>query len=279
MACHNRRQTSVDAVRSLVDSAELAGSNLEFVIYDDGSSDGSSAALLELIPYATILYGDGSAFWAKSMARAESYALEKCSLGAEDYLIWFNDDVSLLPESMTVMSRLANEFPDSICVGAMRDANSTDITYSGYVAGGIHPLRFDMVEPTGGVETIHTFNGNFVLVPVSVARTLGGIDGGFSHALADFDYGLRAGRGNVAIRLAPVSIGTCSRNVEDPTLSLGKRWRQFVGTKGGGNFRSIRRILRRTSPATWPLYLSSTYVLWWIRELTRILGRWAPNGS
>ena len=127
-------------------------------------------------------------------------------------------------------------------------------------------MRFALVAPNDSLQSIDTFNGNLVMVPVSVARLLAGLDGGFSHALADIDYGLRCGRSNVNVLLAPMTYGNCPRNAVPPRGDLWADWLAFIGPKGGGNCTSVRRILRKSNPRSWPLFMAGTYVLWWVRR-------------
>lgn len=45
---------------------------------------------------------------------------------------------------------------------------------------------------TGKIEKIDSFNGNIVLIPLSVFNILGFNDNYFTHSFGDLDYGLRA---------------------------------------------------------------------------------------
>ncbi len=80
-------------------------------------------------------------------------------------------------------------------------------------------------------------HGNCVLIPNEVAQRVGNMDAGYSHAIGDIDYALKAGKKGVSIWVAPGFVGTCSTNpIEgswlDTSLSLRERWKHMNGPKG-----------------------------------------------
>ncbi|MBT1002783.1 glycosyltransferase [Paenarthrobacter sp. DKR-5] len=270
VACHNRRDTTITFLRRVRESAERASVRLTMTVYDDASSDGTAEAVLEEWPACRLLRGTGRDFWAKSMALAERSVLVSAEILDSDYVVWLNDDVALDRDAIERMASLTEAHPNAILVGAMRDPDRQDVTYSGLVKAGVHPLRFARCEPDDLTPLpVTTFNGNFVVIPVQVARRIGGIDGTFSHALADIDYGIRAGRLGIPSLLAPGTYGECGRNPSAPKASTTLEWRRFVGPKGPGNLKSLARMLRKLAPLTWPLYLGATYLLWWARVIFR----------
>lgn len=270
MACHNRRELTLRCLKSAHRAVQYCGAEATYTIFDDGSTDGTAQALLSLPFDVRIIPGDGTAFWAKGMAVSERVVLLEASNHKEDYLVWINDDVELDLTAFAMMEALSVAQPQSVLVGAVRDPESGWTTYSGMRRAGLHPLKFSLVQPSTSEQMVQAFNGNFVMVPFTVARHLGGIDGAFSHAFADIDYGLRCSRAGIPVLLAPGTFGTCARN---PTRAAGAvldDWRAFIGAKGGGNFASLRRILRKTNGAAWPLLVASTYSLWWFKRLVAV---------
>ena len=268
VACFNRRELTVRAAQQVLAAADLAGVSSALIVYDDGSTDGTSESLQLLDPRIEVLAGDGTAFWAKSMAAAEEHALSQQVM--PDYIVWINDDVDFDDDFVQRIVAAAQLNPGAVVVGAAREPGTQDISYSGMVRGGVHPLNFRRIEPAvDDVLPVETFNGNLVLVPVDVARRLGGLDGQFSHGLADIDYGLRCGRAGVSVLLAPRTYGECARNAMPALTTVSNDWKRFTSAKGGGNFGSLRHILRKSNPVIWPAVISATYAKWIVKRLAQ----------
>jgi GT2 family glycosyltransferase len=201
------------------------------------------------------------------MALAEQHARE---LFSPDFLLWLNDDVELDPSALRELlmthELLAEEKGSGIVVGALRDPVTKAITYSGVRRMDRHPLRYRVVQPNGRLNDADTFHGNVVLVPRAVFEVVGGIDGGFAHAAADFDYGLRARKSGFPIVVAPAVVGTCRRGgpedtYSDVALSALRRWR-LIFTRKGLPPRSHARYLRRHGGRAW--------ALWWVRPYLKL---------
>ena len=263
MACHNRRENTIEALRSLVGQGG-AEVSVRVVLTDDGSTDGTARAARDVWPDVRVVRGDGSLFWAKGMALAASLA------GVYDFLLWLNDDVILDEGALARLLATYRTSPaapeaDLIVVGALRDPHSGAVTYSGITrCSSLRPMRFTQVVPAGLPVPADTMNGNLVLVPRGVIERVGHIDGGFSHGMADFDYGLRARSRGCEVWVAPQTLGTCARNPavqgwNDPALPVGVRWRLMRSPKGLPP-RSWWRFTRRHGGAMWPVYWLSPYV-------------------
>lgn len=271
IACHNRRDLTVRAITTFASAATAVGANADFTVFDDGSTDGTAEALAALDVPITRIAGDGSAFWSRSMAEAEDHVLRAHS--DDGYVVWLNDDVELDVDFLEVALAEAESSPSAVLVGAMRDPDTGQLTYSGQRRGGFHPLNFVAIEPNGTLQQVESFNGNLVFVPMRIARALGGIDGSLWHFGADTDYGIRVCQEGFELLLLPRIIGSCARGPVRPTSTVMNEWRMFVGAKGGGNFNQLKRILRKRHPHTWLGYIAVTYSLWWARRLAHIPSR------
>lgn len=273
MACHNRSAVTVRAIQRAQDAADAAAIEADFTVFDDGSTDGTAEALSALPQAIRVLHGDGTAYWARGMAVAEAAVLEtagvETALSLDEFIVWLNDDVTVDQAAFRSLRGIVDQNPGAVIVGAMREPSTGVLTYSGLRRNGRHPLSYVTVSATEESQPVETFNGNLVVVPVPVARQLCGIDGGFSHAFADVDYGLRCGRAGVPVILAPGTQGTCAKNPTPTRRAARQDWRAFTGPKGGGNFRSLERILRRSNRRTWLLVIACTYSLWWARRFPR----------
>lgn len=274
VASHNRARTTESALRSLHEAISEAGVEYDVTLFDDGSSDDTIARATAVVDQLTVVRGDGSAFWARSMATAESAVLARDDVRDDDWLLWFNDDVLLERAGFRSLFEGASRRKEGIVVGSTVDPDSGALTYGGLRREGLHPLAFALVQPpvdATDAERVDAFNGNVVLMPVHIARTVGPIDGGFSHAYADVDYGMRATSKGVPIWVVGGAAGHCSRNPAVSHQSLAAAWRSYTGRKGAGNPRSLRRYLRRHNAPSWWFFYSASYALWWIRALRRAM--------
>ena len=98
-------------------------------------------------------------------------------------------------------------------------------------------------------------HGNCVLIPDEVARLVGNMDAGYSHAIGDIDYALKANNKGASIWIAPGFVGTCSTNPVkgswlDTSLPLKERWKQMSGPKG-------------LPPSDWMLFSKKHAGLFW----------------
>ncbi len=255
MACHNRRDLTVNCLRNLA-SQKVDGFTIHATVVDDGSSDGTAAAIRAEFPFASVIHGTGSLYWAASMALAEQESRRL----HPDFYLWLNDDTFLDPDALMTLLETNSHFPDAIIVGATRDPVSQERTYGGRNQIGKHPQKLVPAGVRDEVFEVDAFEGNIVLVPASASKTIGPIDGKYAHSYADDDYSMRARKAGVRIIQAPGIIGTCSLNlgVASPD-GIRARWRLLQSTKGGLPWRSQMRYMRKHAGAAWPVYFARTY--------------------
>lgn len=263
----NRCACTLECLAQLQASAAQAGVQLQAVLVDDASTDGTAARVAERFPWVTVLKGSGSLFWNRGMHMAMQHAV---AAKQADALLWLNDDTLLLPDALRRLFDVAatvrqRHGRDGIVVGATCDRLTQQLTYSGSVAASRwRPLTFRRVHHATEATPCQTMNGNVVLIPMSVAHDVGLLDPVFEHAMGDLDYGLRATQCGHPIYVAPGFIGHCSSNPptgshRDEALSLRQRWRRLTHRKELPP-RSWLQLTRRHGGALWPLYFAWPYV-------------------
>jgi GT2 family glycosyltransferase len=262
LASYNRCEQTIACLRSYFNQTASDSVTLDAVLVDAGSSDGTAAQVEAEFAATKVLREDASFFWAASMARAETEALTL----DPDALLWLNDDVVLESDALARLLSIAVDprRVAKIVVGRIHDPDTDEPSYGGVRRVDWHPLRFALVPPAAGPVEAETFNGNLALITRAAVDAVGSFDGSFAHAIADFDYGLRARRLGIPILVAPGRAGFCRRNSDagtwkDNSLSLKTRWRALTGPKGLPP-RSLARYLRRHGGPIWPVFWLSPYV-------------------
>lgn len=154
------------------------------------------------------LISEQNSYWAESMRLAWLAAQTK-----EDYTgyLLVNDDLDMELERLDEFVAEINIFDKSeIHVGQCLDESRKKVTYGGLVRKNkkskIH-FRIGSSE-----EKLLTFNGNFVYVPKEVVLKIGILSSRFRHSFADIDYGLRATKNGIRIRLIEKPIGVTNYN-------------------------------------------------------------------
>lgn len=282
IACFDRRETTTAALRNLSKQRTLRALNVAIVLYDAGSTDRTADAVMAEFPMVEVVRGHASAYWSRSMEMAQRRGLAAC---LPRYLLWLNDDVVLDDDALSRAVDIAEILDDqSVVTGALRDPHSGSTTYTGMRRAGRHPLQWKRIDPTDGLQTVDTFNGNFVLVPRSVYLRVGTIDGRFEHAYGDIDYGSRVSRAGFHSVLAPGHFGSCARNLRagtwrDAAMPRSERFRLVFAPKAMP-LRPHVRFLRRYAPVAWPAHAFVGYakVLLLIAR-RKHLGGWEPTAG
>jgi GT2 family glycosyltransferase len=252
MAVHNRWDFTLGALLKLATSP----SDIELCIhiFDDGSTDNTKSELSNYLN-VTYLAGSGKNFWAKSMKYAQDSVSEPI-----DYFLWLNNDVSLADDFFHRILAAIKLFPESVLVGQTSDPWSKQITYGGLKRIGRHPHRLQIINSQEKYESADTFCGNIVLIPNSINKSLGGIDGEYEHGFADYDFGYRAKRMGFDIQIIPGFLGTCSVNA--PLLSTLNFFNslKILTSKKYLPIRSQIRFCKRHAGPEWLIYVLAPYL-------------------
>lgn len=256
----NRRDTTVASLDALLrwDSPF----EISIVLVDDGSTDGTPDAIAEFDdPRITIVRTDGDLFWAASMSLAETHARHI----DPDVYVWLNDDIRLDLGVLAELIETAGSAGAQIGVGTIVEIGTTRRLYGGLIRNpGRNPLSFSRVDVSTSPQRIDTFEGSVVAVSREAATALGHIDGHFSHAYADGDYGLRAGKLGIPVILHSGVVGECAANpirsqIYRREVPLSIRWRAAMNRRGIP-LRSQARFFRRHAGISWPVWYAFSYL-------------------
>lgn len=224
LTCHNRRDKTIMCLHALYNQQNFGEQyNIEVFLVDDGSTDGTSEAVREKFPEVKIIMGNGNLYWNRGMHLAWTEAAKQ----SFDFYIWLNDDTMLFPGALQDLlncAQLTNE--KSIICGTTRSALNGAVTYGG------RSRTKGLLKPNNQLQQCDYFNGNCVLVPDSVFKTVGNLDYMFSHSTGDWDYGMRAAKKGIKLFISFYYIGTCEKHDSlpkwcSPSVKLKERIKAF----------------------------------------------------
>jgi GT2 family glycosyltransferase len=279
LTCFNRRETTMACLRALYGQTALEQVELSTYLVDDGSSDGTGAAVRREFPQVFVLQGDGKRFWCGGMRLAWDEAFK----GDYEHYLWLNDDTLLYADALQRILATSEVLHgrlgvDVIVTGTTQDRKTGKPTYGGIAKYAGLFITFVLIEPGSEPVRCDTMLGNCVLVPRSVAHRVGNLSSSFAHQLGDLDYGLRAGALGISCWITPGFVGTCSRHAIsgshlDATLPLRQRLRLMRKPSGPPPVAEWMIFMKRHSGWRWPLYWGRTLVrgalpgLWaWLRS-------------
>lgn len=212
ITCFNRIEKTLACLNYLYKNILPADHAFEIFLVDDGSTDETTEIIIKKYPDINIISGTGSLYWAGGMRLAWKTASNKNF----DYYIWLNNDVILFENSIETLIYSSTKLHDRaiICSTMIADDKKT-ITYGGKKLGERHHIK-----PDGSMHECQIINGNCVLVPNIIFKTIGNLDIKFQHAIADHDYSLRAIKAGFKCYVAPKIIGICNANPLPPKWCL-----------------------------------------------------------
>lgn len=279
----NRRDKTLLGLRTLTQAVACAGVQADLFVVDDGSTDGTAAAVQREFPPATVVRHPGGLFWCRGMHLAWTRAQQSDS---HSHYVWLNDDTLLAPTALERVLAVARQLEAAgrpgIVVGAARSATTASLSYSGMRRlSRWRPTHMIMVEPNDVVQACDAMNGNFVVVAAGVVERIGIIDPDFEHGMGDFDYGLRATRAGIPVVLCPGTVATCDRNDQTATFKdrnspLRRRWRHMMSPKGLP-WRSWLTFTRRHAGPGWLLFFLWPYLRVVASALVRPLATRRPT--
>lgn len=232
LTVYNRREKTLACLEKLWHEDEKlksdGGYSLSVYLVDDGSTDGTSEAVMERFPGVHLIKGEGNLFWNQGMRLAWDEAAKE----DPDFYLWVNDDTIVNEGAIATLTETSAFLRHrAIVVGTSTGADG-QLSYGGRTKSN-KVITPDPVLPL----PCFTFNGNLVLVPRWAWQKLGNLEARYHHGFGDYDYGVRAAKSGVTCVVAPGISASCDRNpgVEkwrDANYPLKERYRFLKGPKG-----------------------------------------------
>lgn len=227
LTCFNRKGKTRTCLQNLFAQELPKELALSVFLCDDGSSDGTAEMVTEEFPQVNLVQGNGNLYWGGGMNLAWSAAEKAADF---DYYIWLNDDTFLDKSAfMSLFEEYQQLSSTAVLTAACRKPGTDEFSYGGWSDLGA-------IAPLGKPQEVKYINGNFVLIPQAIYKSIGKISEKYTHYLGDYDYGLRAQQAGFPCYTSSKYLASCATNEMpywgDPELPLAKRWELAHSVKG-----------------------------------------------
>lgn len=192
-------QQLTEQIAQQVGVGALQSTDMQIIVVDDGSNDGTPEQIEQQFPSVHLLRGDGELWWTGAIAQAMTYAADTLST---DYIIWLNDDITLSADFIAQVLQHCQQPAAQVLTGGIicEDKHPDWIVFGGVIAS---QLITDVHQFTQPVLNVDTLNGNIAILPTRIIADIGLPDiNRFRHYGGDFEYICRAKRNGYTAKLS-----------------------------------------------------------------------------
>lgn len=218
LTCHNRKDKTLACLSSFYNASLPQKYAFEIFLVDDGSTDGTGAAVTKQFPEVNIIKGNGNLFWAGGMKLVFKEARK---VREYDGYLLLNDDVELIPDFFLKIVETRRYCLNKYNKGGLYSGTTVDkksgvISYGGnLLLKGVSNPKFKLLEPTISPQSCHLTNANVLYIEKEVIDEIGFFDEKFTHGIADYDFSLRAFKAGFPVYITPDICGFCENDHGD----------------------------------------------------------------
>ena len=238
-------------------------SNLDVILVDDGSTDGTAKQAADLFPRVRVLAGDGNLWWTGSM----NLGIRDALAHSADYVLALNNDVLVSPDTVKALVDCARTHPGAVVGSLIYEVERPNVIWC---AGGEleWPWPGEVMLGCGeqdigqfnGLRTVNWTPGMGTLMSREVLLKLNLYDSSnMPQYIADADFTLRASRaGHQVLVTSESKIYNHVENTGGIAIDREKiTWREFISIftslRSADYFRARWIFLWRHCPHRWLL--------------------------
>jgi len=220
--------------------------NLQVIVVDDGSTDGTADLIATQFSEVQLLLGDGNLWWTGAINLGIRHAMTQAS--DKDAVLIINDDLEVEREYLEVMHNLRRTLPRTLIGSVAVPIDTPEIIEDGgtlinwwtakfyHLNAGVRLSKFD----TSHYVEVSLLTGRGTLIPIEVFRTIGLYDDLHFQQCGDTELPVRAKKAGYSLVVSYAAVvkthSQASESVNTSIhYSLSDIPRYFFGIKS--NFR------------------------------------------
>jgi N-acetylglucosaminyl-diphospho-decaprenol L-rhamnosyltransferase len=242
--------------------------NLQVIVVDDGSTDGTADLIVSQFPDVQLILSEGNLWWTGAINLGIRHALTQAS--GEDAILIINDDLEIDCDYLEIMHNLRRTLPRTLIGSVAVAIDTPEIIEDGGTAinwwtakfyhlnAGVRLSKFD----TSHYVEVSLLTGRGTLIPIEVFRTIGLYDDLHFQQCGDTELPVRAKKAGYSLVVSYAAVVKTHRQASDSMntsihYSLSDIPRYFFGIKS--NFRLKYRFFFSLKTASNPFAFVSFF--------------------